>query len=432
MLAPVTNDGTGDPGVPRGSLLDGVRVVEIGSMGPASMCAMMLADFGADVVRVDRVAEADLEYADPQDTDIITRGRPSISLDLKHPQGAAVVLDLVERADVLIEGFRPGVAERLGIGPEACGARNPGLVYGRMTGYGQEGPLSGAAGHDINYLALAGILGALGPAGEPPSTPLNLIGDFGGGGVLLAFAIVAALFERTGSGLGQVIDCSMVEGAALLMTANTGPMQVGWWTRERGTNLIDGGSHFYNTYETADGGYVAFGAIEPQFYAAMLHGLGLGLDPADIPEQNARDQWPAMRARVADIVRTRTRAEWDETFTGLEACFSVVLDPLDAFDHPHNVERGTFVEVGGLRQTAPQPRFSRTPGSIRRSGSHPGQDTDAALAEWGFDAAAIAALHADGVIRQGGASRKQSPADGPAAPGEPDRAAPDQTAPGAS
>ncbi|MCU1459470.1 MAG: CoA transferase [Actinomycetia bacterium] len=400
----MTEDGTGDPVQPRGSLLDGVRVVEIGSMGPASMCAMMLADFGADIVRVDRTAEADLEYADPQDTDIITRGRPSIALDLKHPRGAAVVLDLVERADVLIEGFRPGVAERLGIGPDPCVARNPGLVYGRMTGYGQDGPLASTAGHDLNYLALAGILGALGPAGQPPSTPLNLIGDFGGGGVLLAFAIVAALFERTRSGLGQVIDCSMVEGSALLMTANTGPMQVGWWTRDRGTNLIDGGAHFYNTYETAEGGFVTFGAIEPQFYAAMLHGLGL--DPADLPDQSAREEWPSMRARVADVVRTKTRAEWEEAFTGLEACFSVVLDPLDAFDHPHNVERGTFVEVGGLRQAAPQPRFSRTPGSIRRSGSHPGQDTDAALAAWDFDADAIAKLHADGVIRQGGASRK--------------------------
>jgi alpha-methylacyl-CoA racemase len=273
-----------------------------------------------------------------------------------------------------------------------------------MTGYGQDGPLSSVAGHDLNYLAVAGVLGALGPAGQPPSTPLNLIGDFGGGGVLLAFAIVAALFERSSSGLGQVIDCSMVEGAALLMTVNTGPMQVGWWTRERGTNLIDGGSHFYNTYETADGGYVAFGAIEPQFYAAMLRGLGL--DPDALPDQNARAEWPGLRARVAEIVRTKTRAEWEATFAGLEACFSVVLDPLDAFDHPHNAARGTFVEVGGLRQAAPQPRFSRTPGAIGRSGSHPGQDTDAALAAWGFDPDAIGKLHADGVIRQGGASRK--------------------------
>ena len=346
--------------VRRGPLV-GLRVVEMGGQGAAPFCALMLSDMGADVVRVDRPPEGP-PPTHPMDTDIISRGRGSVAVDLKHPDGAEVVRRLTDRADVLVEGFRPGVMERLGLGPEECRGRNPGLVYARMSGFGQDGPLALAAGHDINYLAAAGVLGALGPAGRPPVHPLNLIGDFGGGGVLLAFAVAAALLERARSGEGQVIDCAMTEGAAYVMTANLGPMQMGWWTPERGTNLLDGGAHFYNTYETADGGFVSFGAIEPAFYAAMLKGLGF--EGEDLPAQGDQSQWPSMCTKVADRVRTRTRDEWVEAFAGLDACFAPVLGPLEAPGHPHHVARGTYTEVGGLQQVAPMPRFSRTPGGL--------------------------------------------------------------------
>jgi alpha-methylacyl-CoA racemase len=332
------------------------------------------------------------------DTDVITRGRGSVAVDLKHPDGAEVVRRLIDRADVLIEGFRPGVMERLGLGPDVCRARNAGLIYARMSGFGQDGPLAQAAGHDINYLATAGVLGALGPAGRPPVHPLNLIGDFGGGGVLLAFAVAAALLERARSGEGQVIDCAMTEGAAYVMTANLGPMQMGWWTPERGTNLLDGGAPFYNTYETADGGFVTFGSIEAPFYADMLKGLGFDRD--DLPDQMDEAHWPALREKVAAQVRTRTRQEWVETFADLDACFAPVLQPLEAAGDPHHVARGAYVEVGGLTQVAPMPRFSRTPGQVARPGSHPGQDTIELLGSWGFEAGDIDDLVGRGVVRQ--------------------------------
>jgi len=378
--------------------LAGVRVIEFGGQGPAPFAALLLSDMGADVLRIDRVAEVDGNATHPRDTDIITRGRPSVAVDLKHPDAATLVLELVERADVLLEGFRPGVLERLGLGPEVCTSRNPRLVYARMSGYGQDGPMAQVAGHDINYLATAGVLGALGPSDGPPVPPLNLVGDFGGGGALLAFAITAALLERQASGLGQVIDAAMTDGAALLMTCNLGPMQMGWWTQERGTNLLDGGAHYYNVYETADGRYITFGAIEPQFYAAMLEGLGLAGE--DLPEQTDTTAWPAMKKRVAEIVATATRNEWVARFAELDACFAPVLGPFEAMEDAHLRARGTFTEVGGLRQVAPTPRLSRTPGGIARSGSHPGQGTVVALEAWGCPPDAVADLQARGVVRQ--------------------------------
>ncbi len=387
----------GDDGTRQGPLT-GYRVVELGTLGPGPFCAMVLSDLGADVIRVDRVAEVRDEWPDPMDTDIMLRGRRSIAVDLKTPEGVEVVLRLAAQADGFIEGFRPGVSERLGIGPDVCIARNERLVYGRMTGYGQDGPMSLVAGHDLNYVALSGALGSFGPHDGPPVMPLNLVGDFGGGGLLLAMAFTSAWLEREKSGLGQVIDCAMVEGAALLMTPMLGSMQVGWWKPERGTNLLDGGAHFYGVYETSDGGFVSFGALEPQFYAHMLDGLGL--TGADLPDQNDRPQWPAMRARIEEIVRGRTRAEWEAVYEGRDACFAPVLAPLEAATHPHNVARGAFVEVGGLQQAAPAPRFSRTPGAIQRSGTHPGEHTNEALADWGFSATEIHGLSAAGAVRQ--------------------------------
>jgi alpha-methylacyl-CoA racemase len=376
--------------------LVGLRVVEMGGQGAAPFCALMLSDMGAEVIRVDRPSSGPTTH--PMDTDIITRGRGSVAVDLKHPDGAEVVRRLTDQADVIVEGFRPGVMERLGLGPDECRGRNPRLVYARMSGFGQDGPLAQAAGHDINYLATAGVLGALGPADAPPVHPLNLIGDFGGGGVLLSFAITAALIERAQSGQGQVIDCAMTEGASYVMTANLGPMQMGWWTPERGTNLLDGGAHFYNTYETADGGYVTFGGIEPPFYADMLKGLGI--DGEDLPDQLDETQWPAMRRKVADRVRTRTREEWVAIFSDLDACFAPVLPPLEAPLHPHHVARGAYTEVGGLTQVAPVPRFSRTPGKVTRPGSHPGQHTTEMLSSWGFDEGTLSDLLQRSVVQQ--------------------------------
>ena len=377
--------------------LVGLRVVEMGGQGAAPFCALMLSDMGADVVRVDRPLQGSVP-AHPMDTDIITRGRGSVAVDLKHPDGAEVVRRLTDQADVIVEGFRPGVMERLGLGPDECRGRNPRLIYARMSGFGQDGPLAQAAGHDINYLAAAGVLGALGPADGPPVHPLNLVGDFGGGGVLLAFAIAAALLERTRSGEGQVIDSAMTEGAAYVMTANLGPMQMGWWTTARGTNLLDGGAHFYNTYETSDGGFVSFGAIEPAFYADLLKGLGLEDD--ELPDQNDQAHWPAMRRKVADRVRTRTREEWVVAFADLDACFAPVLQPLEAPSHPQHAARGAYVDVGGLQQVAPVPRLSRTPGMVARPGSHPGQHTREMLGSWGFDEVAQEDLLGRGVVQQ--------------------------------
>ena len=376
--------------------LAGITVVEIAGIGPGPFCAMMLADMGADVIRVDRAEK--VVGGDPANppADLNNRGRRSIGVDLKNPDGVAVVLDLVEQADALIEGFRPGVAERLGIGPDECLARNPTLVYGRMTGWGQEGPLAGAAGHDINYIALAGALDPIGRRGEAPVPPLNLIGDYGGGGMLLAFGVVCGVLEAQRSGRGQVVDTAMVDGAAVLMTMTHALRAMGIWDDERGTNMLDTGAHFYNVYETADGKYVSIGSIEPQFYAELLRFTGL--EGEELPWQHDRAQWPALKERLAAIFKSKTRDEWSELMEGTDVCFAPVLPIPEAIEHPHNVARRTFVEVGGIRQPGPAPRFSRTAPEISSPPPHAGQHTDEILGAAGFDADRISKLRGAGAI----------------------------------
>jgi alpha-methylacyl-CoA racemase len=388
-----------------GGPLAGIRILELAGIGPGPFAAMLLADLGADVLRIDRAdrargapdpipGRADAEH------DLLNRGRKSVAIDLKHADGRAAVLRLVESADALIEGFRPGVVERLGIGPDECRRRNPRLVYGRMTGWGQEGPLAQAVGHDINYIAVGGALGAIGRAGQPPTPPLSLVGDFGGGGMLLALGVVSALLEARRSGQGQVVDAAMVDGTALLMTHFYGLSSVGIWRDERGTNRIDSGAHFYDVYETKDGEYVAVGAIEPRFYANLL--AALQLDQVELPDQMDRDTWPAMKERFATVFRTRTRDEWCRAVDGLETCISPVLSLAEATRHEHNAARGTFVEAAGVVQPAPAPRFSRTPGAIRRPPPRPGQHTRDGLAEWGFAPDEIDALVAADAVAHAG------------------------------
>jgi len=376
--------------------LAGITVIELAGIGPGPFCGMMLADMGAEVIRVDR-AQA-VQGGDPErpPADLLARGRRSVGVDLKSPDGVEVVLSLVERADALIEGFRPGVTERLGLGPDECLARNPRLVYGRMTGWGQDGPYASTAGHDINYISLAGALDPIGRRGEAPVPPLNLVGDFGGGGLMLAFGLVAGLLEARTSGRGQVIDAAMVDGAASLMTMTHSFRAMGIWNDERGTNMLDTGAHFYDVYETADGGYVSIGSIEPQFYAELLRLTGL--EGEDLPWQHDRAQWPALKERLAGIFRTRTRDEWCEIMEGTDVCFAPVLTIPEAVAHPHNVHRGTFVEVAGIPQPGPAPRFSRTEAAIARPPAHAGQHTDEILAEAGVDADRIAKLRETGAI----------------------------------
>jgi len=374
--------------------LDGVRVVELAGIGPGPFAGMLLADMGADVLRIDRTGAVG-DDQQPLDADVLSRGRRSVAVDLKHPDGREVVLRLVERADALVEGFRPGVTERLGVGPDDCLARNLRLVYGRMTGWGQDGPLAGAAGRDVNYIALSGTLAMVGRAGEPPVPPLTLVGDFGGGGMLLAFGIVCALLEAQRSGQGQVVDAAMVDGAALLATMFHGMRATGAWTDERGTNLLDGGAGHYEVYETADGRHISLGALDPKSYA-LLAGL-TGLDP--LPDLDDRTAWPATKARIAALAKTKTRDEWCELLEGTDACFAPVLDPGEAPHHPHNEQRGTFVEIGGVVQPAPAPRFSRTRPEVPSPPPRAGRDTDAALADWGFAADEVAGLRAAGAIR---------------------------------
>jgi alpha-methylacyl-CoA racemase len=369
--------------------LAGLRIVEIAGIGPGPYCAMVLADMGAEVLRVERPPKAP-----PGDArfDLLSRGRRCIALDLKRPAGVAAVLRLVERADALLEGFRPGVMERLGLGPDVCLARNPRLVYGRMTGFGQSGPLSQAAGHDINYIALAGALDPIGRSGAPPTPPLNLVGDFGGGGLLLAFGVTCALLERQRSGKGQVVDAAMVDGAAALMTVFHGAQQSGFWREERGSNLLDTGSHFYDAYETADGKHVAIGAIEPQFYAELLKRVGI--DAESLPAQLDRARWPEAKAAFARLFKTRTREEWCKILEGSDSCFAPVLAMSEARKHPHNVARGLFVEVAGVAQPRPAPRFSRTDSEIQRPPARVGEHTEEALRDWGFAPDEIAELRA--------------------------------------
>jgi len=377
--------------------LAGVKILEIAGIGPGPFAAMLLADMGADVVRIDRAQQ--VMGGDPANppADVMNRGRRSIGLDLKHPDGVETLLRLVESADALIEGFRPGVAERLGFGPDVCLARNPKLVFGRMTGWGQVGPYASTAGHDINYIALAGALESIGRAGQPPTPPLNLVGDFGGGGMFMAFGVVCALLEARSSGQGQVVDAAMVDGAAVLMTFFHAFKAMGILSPERGTNLLDTGAHFYDVYETADAKFVSIGSIEPQFYAELLSLLGL-TDDETMPSQMDRRRWPEVKERFGEIFRGRTRDEWCEVFEGTDVCFAPVLSLDEAPQHPHNVYRGTFVERDGIVQPAPAPRFSRTAPEIQRSPAHAGQHTDETLAEWGFGDDEIAGLRAAGAI----------------------------------
>ncbi|HEX2273042.1 MAG TPA: CaiB/BaiF CoA-transferase family protein [Acidimicrobiales bacterium] len=381
--------------------LHDVRVVEVASIGPGPFTAMLLADMGAEVVRVDRVpaagggADASPTAPDPA-VDVLNRGRRSVAVDLKHPDGAATLLRLAEQADVLLEGFRPGVMERLGLGPEACLARNPRLVYGRMTGWGQDGPLAAAPGHDINFIAVAGALRGIARPGDRPVPPLNLVGDFGGGGLLQAFGVVCALWEARASGQGQVVDTAMVDGAALLMAMVCSLRAAGKWAGEPGSNLLDGGAPFYDTYETADRKYVAVGAIEPRFYDALVRGLGL--DPEGLPDRLDRSRWAEGEQRVAAAVRTRTRAEWCERLEGSDACVSPVLDVDEAAAHPQLRARRTYVDVDGVVQPAPAPRLSRTPAAVAGPPPRPGQHTDEVLAAWRHTPEEIARLRQVGAV----------------------------------
>jgi alpha-methylacyl-CoA racemase len=376
--------------------LAGTKVIEIAGIGPGPFCAMMLADMGADVIRVDRAQN--VSGGDPASppADVLNRGRRSIGVDLKHPDGVETVLALIESADGLIEGFRPGVMERLGLGPDAALARNPRLVYGRMTGWGQDGPYAHTAGHDINYIALAGSLEPLGRKGGPPVPPLNLIGDFGGGGMLLAFGLVAGLVHAQRTGEGQVVDAAMVDGAAVLATMIHSFRAMGIWEDERGSNMLDTGAPFYDVYETADGKYVSIGSIEPQFYAELLRLTGL--EGEELPWQHDKGQWPAMKERFAEVFRAKTRDEWCELMEGTDVCFAPVLGMGEAPQHPHIAHRKTFVELDGVVQPAPAPRFSKTAAEVQRPPAHAGQHTDEVLAEWGFDADRIAKLRDAGAV----------------------------------
>ena len=370
--------------------LQGFRVIELAGIGPGPFCGMMLSDMGAEVIRVDRVGGRGGRR------DVLARNRRSIAVDLKKPAGVEVVLKLAETADALFEGFRPGVTERLGLGPEDCMARNRKLVYGRMTGWGQEGPIAHAAGHDINYIGLAGALHAIGEPGGKPVPPLNLIGDFGGGGMLLAYGLVCGMLEASRSGEGQVIDAAMVDGAAALM-AMFFSMAGNGFKDQRGSNMLDGGAHFYNTYETKDGEHVCVGSIEPQFYAELVEKSGV--DANRFGPQMDAGQWAPFKDELAEVFKQKTRDEWCEIMEGSDVCFAPVLSILEAPQHPHNKHRATFVEVDGVTQPAPAPRFSRTEAEISHAAPTPGADTKAVLADIGLDESAISALADEGVVQ---------------------------------
>lgn len=377
-------------------------MIEIGALGPAPFASMLLADLGADVLRIerpDKVASSDAVGVRDglARYDILSRGRPSAAIDLKRPEGAALVRRLAGAADVFIEGFRPGVAERLGVGPDELRGINPRLIYGRMTGWGRQGPLAAEPGHDLTYLAVAGVAAHIGRAGALPTPPLNLVGDFGGGGMLLAMGICAALVERATSDEGQVVDAAMVDGAALLMAPLFGASFSGFWSDEAGTNLLDSGAPFYDHYRCADGRFVAVAAMEPQFYAALLAGLGL-TDDATLPAQHDQARWPELRERFAACFAERTRDEWAAHFADRGACVAPVLTMREATRHPHNVARGTFVEVDGAPQPAPAPRFSRTPASIDLPPQAAGANTNEALSAWGVSSEEIANLRSVGAV----------------------------------
>ncbi|XYJ11264.1 CaiB/BaiF CoA transferase family protein [Telluria sp. B2] len=379
--------------------LKGIKVIEMVGIGPCPFAAMMLADMGAEVIRIDRKTRPGADNPFPMlgtKFDVMARGRRSLALDLKHPQAKAVVLQLVEQADILIEGFRPGVMERLGLGPDACLERNPKLVYGRITGWGQTGPLAQSAGHDLNYIALSGMLHAMGRAGTPPSPPLNLVGDFGGGAMMLAFGVVCAALEARSSGRGQVVDAAMTDGSALLGAMMYGLRAFGSWSDRREANMLDGGAPFYDTYACLDGKYLSVGAIEPQFYAQLLDLSGAS-DP-EFTKQWSQSRWPQLKEKFAALFATRTRDDWCALLEGTDACVAPVLDMAEAPQHPHNRARSAFVEIDGVTQPAPAPRFSRTASEAGAAAARPGQHSAAVLADWGWRLDAIETLRSAGVI----------------------------------
>jgi alpha-methylacyl-CoA racemase len=379
--------------------LSGLKVIEMVGLGPCPFAAMMLADMGAEVVRIDRKPDPSTPNPYPMlgtKFDVMARGRRSLALDLKDPRARQLLLDLVAKADVLVEGFRPGVMERLGLGPDACLDRNPRLVYGRVTGWGQTGPLSQAAGHDLNYVALSGMLHAMGRAASPPAPPLNLVGDFGGGAMMLAFGVVCAALEAKNSGKGQVVDAAMTDGAALLGAMMYGLRAFGSWSDEREANLLDGGAPFYDCYACADGKMISIGAIEPQFYAQLLELTGIE-DP-QFRKQWRQADWPELKRKFAALFATRTREDWCALLEGTDVCFAPVLDMAEAPHHPHNAARATFVERDGVTQPAPAPRFSRTQADIGPPPSAPGQDGAEVLGGWGWSEASVEALRRAGVV----------------------------------
>ena len=382
-------------GGPMGPL-SGKRIIEIAGIGPGPFCAMLLSDLGAEVIRVDRASTVADELPDFPSLDLLNRGRRSIGINLKDPEGVATVLKLIESSDALIEGFRPGVAERLGIGPEDCLTRNPKLIYGRMTGWGQYGSYSSMAGHDINYIALSGVLGMIGRKDEKPVPPVNLIGDFGGGGMILALGVCAALVEVASSGKGQVIDAAMTDGSALLATMVHSFKAMGIWG-DRGTNLLDTGAPFYDVFECSDGKFISIGSIEPQFYSELLRITGL--DQQENPKQMDRQSWDEMKSKIASAIKSKSREEWENLMEGTDVCFAPVLTIDEAYDHPHNLERNTFIEVAGVKQPAPAPRFSRTPASITSPPPHPGEHTEEILLDSGFTISEISSLREQNVIR---------------------------------
>jgi len=373
--------------------LKGIRIVELAGIGPGPHCSMMLADMGAEVIRIDRPGPSTRGEAKYDPT---LRSRRSIALDLKKPEAVETALRLIDQADALVEGFRPGVMERLGLGPEVCLARNPRLVFGRMTGWGQEGPLAQTAGHDINYIALTGVLGSVGQADQRPLPPLNMVGDFGGGALYMVVGILAGLLEARVSGKGQVVDCAMVDGASNLMASIYGRFASGFWVDRREANLSDGGAYFYTTYETKDGKYVSIGSIEPQFYALLLKHTGV--EPVGLPAQFDREKWPEMTQKFAAIFKTKTRDEWTKIMEGTDICFAPVLSLAEAPHHPANKARNVFVEVDGVLQPAPAPRFERTPAEISASSCSPGEHSEAILSDWGFGAGEIESLRRAGAV----------------------------------
>ena len=376
--------------------LKGQTIIEIAGIGPGPFEAMLLADMGANVIRVERPGGSMFTATHNTKLDFLNRNKRCISINLKNPDGVDTVLTMLEQADALVEGNRPGVMERLGLGPDICLTRNSALVYGRMTGWGQEGPMAREVGHDINYIALSGALHPIGRVGEKPAIPLNLVGDFGGGGLMLAYGMVCAMLEAKFSGEGQVVDAAMIDGAAALMASTFAANQVGFWSDERGTNLLDSGSHFYEVYETADGKFISLGSIEPQFYAALLEKLGD--DAQHFENQFDMENWPAMKERMTAIIKCKTRDEWDEVFAGADVCYAPVLSMGEVRHHPHHQARGTFVDDGEVWQPAPSPRFSRTPGEIRSSAAEIGEHSLEILREFGFDDKQITAHVNSGAV----------------------------------